>query len=84
MGKPPKGTSGKRPPAPSVSRRSATAGIDIRAQIATEIYTTLERLDPGPELLAIFGSWRDTLDDAEVLSMLREYNATGRVLHRPQ
>jgi hypothetical protein len=35
-------------------------------------------------LLAIVGSWRDTLGDAEVLSMLRAYNATGRTLQRPQ
>jgi hypothetical protein len=34
--------------------------------------------------LAIVGSWRDTLDDAEVLSMLRDYNAGVGTLHRPQ
>jgi hypothetical protein len=28
--------------------------------------------------------WRDTLDDRDVLAMLREYNTTGKVLHRPQ
>jgi hypothetical protein len=57
---------------------------DLKAQIATELYAALERLDADEELLAIVGSWRDTLDDAEVLSMLREYNATGKTLHRPQ
>jgi hypothetical protein len=36
------------------------------------------------ELLAIVGSWRDTLDDADVLSMLREYNAGRTTLHRGQ
>jgi len=30
------------------------------------------------------GGWRDTLDDAEVLTMLRDYNATGMALHRRQ
>jgi hypothetical protein len=35
----------------------------------------LERLDSDPELLSILGSWRDTLGDAEVLSLLRDYNA---------
>jgi hypothetical protein len=56
---------------------------DIRAKLAGEFYVALERLDADKELLAIVGSWRDMLDDAEVLTMLREYNATGRVLHRP-
>jgi hypothetical protein len=28
--------------------------------------------------------WRDTLEDDEVLSLLREYNTTSKVLHRPQ
>lgn len=57
---------------------------DLKEQIATEFYAALERLGADEELLSIVGSWRDTLDDAEVLSLLREYNATGRVLHRPQ
>jgi hypothetical protein len=34
------------------------------------------------DLLTIIGSWRDTLGDAEVLSMLREYNAGRPTLHR--
>jgi hypothetical protein len=58
-------------------------GPDLSAQIARELYAALERLSADPELLAIVGSWRDTLSDAEVLSTLREYNAAGRVLHRP-
>jgi hypothetical protein len=37
------------------------------------MYAALERLDE--ELLATVGSWRDTLDDREVLSPLRDYNA---------
>jgi hypothetical protein len=53
-------------------------GADRQADIAMEL------LGADPELLSIVGSWRDTLDDAEVLSMLREYNATGKVLHPPQ
>jgi hypothetical protein len=68
-------TPGKRPPAPSVPRRP-----DINARI----YIALERLDAGPELLAIVGGWRDTLPDADVRRMLREYNAGMATLHRPQ
>jgi hypothetical protein len=69
----------KKPPAPYALRRP-----DLNAQIVREVYTALERLGAGPELLAIVGSWRDTLDDADVLRMLREYNAGGKALHRPQ
>jgi hypothetical protein len=56
----------------------------LTVQIAGEIYTAPVRLDADQELLSIIGSWGDTLDDAEILRLLREYNATGRVLHRPQ
>jgi hypothetical protein len=57
---------------------------DLKAQIAGEIYVALERLGADAELLSIVGSWRDTLTDEEARALLREYNATGRVLHRPQ
>jgi hypothetical protein len=74
------GTPGKKRPAPSARRRSAG---DLQARIARELYTVLERLGADPELLAVVGSWRDTLDDTDVLAMLKEYNRTGRVLHHP-
>jgi hypothetical protein len=61
-----------------------TTEQDIRRKIAGEIYTALERLGADPELLAIVGSWRDTLPDAEVLLMLRDWNAGRPMLHRPQ
>jgi hypothetical protein len=57
---------------------------EIRAQIAAELYTALERLSADPELLAVVGSWRDTLDDDEILEHLKSFNRTGKVLHRPQ
>ena len=37
----------------------------------------MERLGAGPELLSIIGSYGDTLEDEEVLALLREYNAEG-------
>jgi hypothetical protein len=82
MGDESDGTPGKKPPAPSVTERSA--GPDVRAQIASEFYTTLEQLSADPELLAVVGSWRDTLNDDEILGHLRSFNRTGKVLHRPQ
>jgi hypothetical protein len=70
-------------PVASIDQRACRIP-DLTPQIARELYAALERLGADAELLAIVGSWRDTLDDGEVLSMLREYNATGRALHRPQ
>jgi hypothetical protein len=57
---------------------------DIKAQLAGEIYIALERLGADEELLSIVGSWRDTLGDATVLELLRDYNAGRMTLHRPQ
>jgi hypothetical protein len=48
-----------------------------------ELCAVLDRLGAELELLAIIEHWRDTLTDAEVLSLLREYNTTGRALRRP-
>jgi hypothetical protein len=83
MGKPPR-TPRKKPPAPSVGKRRPTAGPDITALIADEICTALERLDADEDLLSIVGSWRDTLDDAEILALLGDYNAGRPTLHRAQ
>ncbi len=85
MGKRPNGPPRKKPPAPSIRKRRAAAASNLTAQIADEIYTALERLDADTELLAIVGSWGDTLDDdAEVLTLLRDYNAGRPTLHRAQ
>jgi hypothetical protein len=43
-----------------------------------------ERLGADADLLAVVGSWRDTLPDADVLRLLREYNAGIATLRRPQ
>jgi hypothetical protein len=71
-------------PSPTTPSDNEQSASDLKAQIASEIYTVLEDLGADEILLSIVGSWRDTLDDAEVLSMLREYNETGQVLRRPQ
>jgi hypothetical protein len=75
-------TQDKKPLAPSVKTRRQPDD-DRRAQIANEFYTTLEQLSADPELLAVVGSWRDTLDDDEILTHLRSFNRAGKVLHRP-
>jgi hypothetical protein len=76
-------TEDKKPPAPSAKDRPPQEG-DRRAEIAAELYTTLEQLSADPELLAVVGSWRDTLNDDEILAHLRSFNGTGKVLHKPQ
>jgi hypothetical protein len=72
-------TSENKPPAPSMKTRT----LDVEAQIAREIFTAFERLGADPEFLSIISDWRDTLDDEEVLWMLREYNSSGKVLRPP-
>jgi hypothetical protein len=78
MGRPPRSIP-KKPPAPSIHRRRAT-GTETTAAIAAELYAALERFGAEPELLSIVGSWRDTLEGAEVLALLHRYNATGKAL----
>jgi hypothetical protein len=41
-------------------------------------------LDAPPELLSIIGSYGDTLDDKEVLQLLKDWNETGKVLNERQ
>ena len=55
----------------------------LTTQIAAEIYIAMQKLGADQTLLSIIGSWGDTLNEEEVLALLREYNATGEVLHRP-
>jgi hypothetical protein len=51
----------------------------IHHEIVHEIYTALEKLGADPKLLGVVGSWGDTLDDAQVLDMLKTWNATGDI-----
>jgi hypothetical protein len=76
-------TEGKKPPAAPLKERRPRPD-DVRAQIAKELYTTMEQLSADPELLAVMGSWHDTLEDDEILEHLRSFNRTGKVLQRPQ
>ena len=49
--------------------------MTIEMEIRTEIYRAFELLGADRELLAAVGSWGDTLDDAEILSSLKKWNA---------
>jgi hypothetical protein len=45
----------------------------MQSRIARELYVAMERLGADPMLLSIIGSWGDTLDDEEVLALLRDW-----------
>jgi hypothetical protein len=46
-------------------------------KIKQELYRAAEHLNADPGLLASIGSWGDTLDDAEILDMLKSWNEMG-------
>jgi hypothetical protein len=48
-----------------------------RRAIVNEIYFALSNLGAADELLAIVGSWGDTMDDAGTLDHLRAFNRNG-------
>lgn len=49
--------------------------MDLQSDIKNEISKALANLGADPHLLAIVGSWGDTLRDREVLELLRDWNA---------
>jgi hypothetical protein len=92
MGKQAKRISLKKPP--SAKRQAARAvvaatGESVRMSprgtetgIARQIYIALERLGADQELLGIIANWCETLNDAEILSLLRKYNSPDKAWHR--
>ena len=48
--------------------------MTIELSIRLEIFRAFKRLGADRELLSIIGSWGDTLDDREVLRLLKEWN----------
>jgi len=47
---------------------------NIKALIAHELYRALQTLEADAELLSTVGSYGDTLDDEDVLALLRSWN----------
>lgn len=54
----------------------------MKIDLARELYTALEELDAPPELLSIIGSLGDTLDDADVVRLLTNYNRNGTMFSK--
>jgi hypothetical protein len=57
-------------------------GADPALADKRDLYQKLEALGADRELLAVFGSWGDTLDDEGVLVLLKEWNAAEGKAHR--
>ena len=50
---------------------------DTGLKITSELYKAVAALTDNPCLLAMIGSWGDTLDDEDILSGLHRYNEMG-------
>jgi hypothetical protein len=48
--------------------------MTLEMQIRSEIYLAMESLGAPPRLLAVIGSWGDTLSDEAVAALLKEWN----------
>jgi hypothetical protein len=51
--------------------------MDTTTAIISQIYVAVERMGGNSELLALIGSWGDTLPDEEILECLQMYNERG-------
>jgi glutaredoxin-related protein len=69
---------------PCRSTLSGRTGSSLIAPVCGYCTRALERLSADEELFAIVGSWGDTLDDAEILSRLKDYNAGRPTIHPRQ
>lgn len=58
-----------------MSRAVIVANMDLKAQIAHELCRAFKALGADMELLCTVGSYGDTLDDEDVLALLRSWNA---------
>ncbi len=55
---------------------------ELAPKFASELYRAFQKLGASADLLSIIGSYSDTLDDAEVLDLLQDYNIGGKALHQ--
>jgi hypothetical protein len=52
--------------------------MKFEAEIRFEIYRALQSLGADSGLLAIVGSWGDTLEDSAILKLLKQWNEGRR------
>lgn len=53
---------------------------DLTPKIMRQIYIALERMNAPIDLIAAVGSYRDTLDDSDVLQFITDFNETGAII----
>ena len=53
--------------------------MTIEMEIRAEIYRAFEELGADKRLLGIIGSWGDTLEDIEVLDLLKSWYSGNRM-----
>lgn len=66
----------------ALNKRLSVSEKTIEPQIRDELYRALEYLGADQQLLATVGSWGDTLEGAEVLRLIKQWNDV-RTVHRP-
>jgi hypothetical protein len=47
----------------------------VQYEIISELSIAIDRLGAGAGLQSVLGSWGDTLPQADILQMLKDYNA---------
>jgi len=52
---------------------------ETQLKIISQIYKAFEKLGAESDILAMVGSWGDTLPDDEILEMFRQHNKTGTI-----
>jgi hypothetical protein len=62
-----------------MSEQSKTTNLD--QNIAEALCAIIRRLTDDPDLLSVIGSYKDTLTDDEVYSLLKGWLNDGRALH---
>jgi hypothetical protein len=67
-----------------ILREIQATEIECKHGIIMELIKAHQRCKADSEFLSIIGSYGDTLDDSEVLELLRRWNETGKVLHEGQ
>jgi hypothetical protein len=66
----------------SIQIYAPSAEDPTKRAIVNELYFALSKLGASDELLAIVGSWGDTMDDARTLDNLRAFSRNGTMFSK--
>jgi hypothetical protein len=73
-----------RKPRPALQEIEPLDGEDMKLAIAREIYLAMQKLGAPMQLLALVGSYGDTLPDEAVLTYLGAHNDTTGPVSTPE